>query len=61
MKIQIPNLLLIATLIFWMGCDSIDDKKGRFLLKGNKKMEENDPNTALEFYGGGNCAGLQFC
>ena len=39
MKIQIPNLLLIATLFFWLGCDSIDDKKGRFLLKGKKKME----------------------
>ena len=33
-----------------MGCDSIEDQKGRFLLKGNKKMEEKDPKTALGFY-----------
>ena len=33
-----------------MGCDSLEDKKGRFLLKGNKKMEEKDPKTALGFY-----------
>ncbi|MFZ9188727.1 MAG: tetratricopeptide repeat protein [Algoriphagus sp.] len=50
MKIQIPKLFLLASLLIWWGCDTIEDKKGRFLLKGNKKMEENDPKTALGFY-----------
>ena len=47
---KFPNSIVFLAAIFWIGCDSIDDKKGRFLLKGNEKMEENDPKTALGFY-----------
>jgi len=49
MKNLISKILLFIP-ILWMGCDSLEDKKGRFLLKGNKKMEEKDPKTALGFY-----------
>jgi len=49
MKNLISKILLFIPII-WIGCDSIDDQKGRFLLKGNKKMEENDPKSALGFY-----------
>ena len=49
MKNLISKLLLFIPIV-WMGCDSIEDQKGRFLLKGNKKMEEKDPKTALGFY-----------
>lgn len=31
-------------------CDTDENKKGRFLLKGNEKMEENDAKGAMEFY-----------
>lgn len=41
--ILISSLLLIS-------CDSDADKKGRFLIKGNEKLKENDTKSALEFY-----------
>src|SRR5690606_11674446 len=42
--------LLFAFAICGVGCDSAEDKKGRFLLKGNAKMEENDYKGARDFY-----------
>jgi tetratricopeptide (TPR) repeat protein len=45
-----PNSLILLASILWLGCDSLEDKKGRFLLKGNEKMEENDPKSAIGFY-----------
>lgn len=49
MKIQ--NSILAGVLAFAIfSCDSIEDKKGRFLLKGNEKLEENDPKSAIDFY-----------
>ena len=50
MKIQITNLLACLLLLSIISCDSLDDKKGRFLLKGNEKLKENDPKAALAFY-----------
>lgn len=47
-KFRIKLLILLAISI--TACDSIEDKKGRFLLKGNEKLDENDPRGALEFY-----------
>ena len=44
---QIWILLFLFSLL---SCDSLDDKKGRFLLKGNEKLKENDARGALEFY-----------
>ncbi|MEB2785406.1 tetratricopeptide repeat protein [Algoriphagus persicinus] len=41
-------VLLLAALAF--SCDSDENKKGRFLLKGNEKLEENDPKSAMIFY-----------
>lgn len=37
-------------IIFAIGCDSTEDKKGRFLLKGNEKLKENDLNGAIDYY-----------
>ncbi len=31
-------------------CDSVEDKKGRFFLKGNEKLKEDDTKSALTFY-----------
>lgn len=48
---QIKNstfLLLIMLISF--SCDSTEDKKGRFLLKGNEKLKENDLNGAIDYY-----------
>lgn len=40
--------LLFASILF--ACDSPEDKKGRFLLKGNEKLKQNDPKAAIDFY-----------
>src|SRR5690606_4020142 len=37
-------------LLFLIGCDSPEDKKGRFLLKGNEKLQKNDYKSARTFY-----------
>ena len=51
MKIRsIKTFFLVALLVIAFSCDSDESKKGRFLLKGNEKMEENDPKGAMEFY-----------
>jgi tetratricopeptide (TPR) repeat protein len=48
---SLQNKFLIGICIWtWIGCDSVEDKKGRFLLKGNEKLEENDPKSALTYY-----------
>ncbi len=44
------KILCAAIFSALASCDSIEDKKGRFLLKGNEKLEENDPKSAIEFY-----------
>jgi tetratricopeptide (TPR) repeat protein len=47
---NLPLKFFLFSTLLWAGCDSVEDKKGRFLLKGNEKMEENDPKSAIEFY-----------
>lgn len=49
MKIQ-NCLFLFLLILVSFSCDSIEDKKGRFLLKGNEKLKENDPKSAIDFY-----------
>ena len=49
MKFQ-NSLFLIVVIFAFFSCDSLEDKKGRFLLKGNEKLKENDPKSALGFY-----------
>lgn len=49
-KAQNKLAVLFFLLIFLGSCDSLEDKKGRFLLKGNEKLEENDPKSAIGFY-----------
>lgn len=50
-KIPLKKALIIFTsILFLMGCDSSEDRKGRFLLKGNVKMKENDFKSARDFY-----------
>lgn len=43
-------VLLLMSLLLLSSCDNDGDKKGRFLLKGNEKLKENDTKSALEFY-----------
>lgn len=43
-------LLFLLIILFAFSCDSAEDKKGRFLLKGNEKLKENDLTGAIEFY-----------
>lgn len=43
-------ILLLLLLFLNIGCDSSEDKKGRFLLKGNEKLKENDLSGAINFY-----------
>ncbi|MCH7411184.1 tetratricopeptide repeat protein [Belliella sp. DSM 111904] len=43
-------LWIIIPAILWLGCASQEDKKGRFFLKGNEKLKENDLKGASEFY-----------
>jgi tetratricopeptide (TPR) repeat protein len=51
MKNQKAIYLIIAFLVVVLsGCDNTEDKKGRFLLKGNEKLKENDTRSALEMY-----------
>ena len=49
MKLQ-NSLFLLLLILASFSCDSLEDKKGRFLLKGNEKLKENDPKSALDFY-----------
>ena len=49
MKTQNKFIWIIA-LSALIGCDTDETKKGRFLLKGNEKLEENDPKSAIAFY-----------
>lgn len=44
----VVGMLLGALVIF--SCDSAESKKGRFLLKGNGKMQEGDIQGAITFY-----------
>ncbi|EIM76951.1 hypothetical protein A3SI_08506 [Nitritalea halalkaliphila LW7] len=46
----ISQLLLLALLFFIAACNQQEDKKGRFLLKGNEKLKENDLRKAIDFY-----------
>ncbi|WP_373397784.1 tetratricopeptide repeat protein [Algoriphagus halophilus] len=48
-RIAIKSIVIIAFLGI-CSCDTVEDKKGRFLLKGNEKIEENDPKSAISFY-----------
>ncbi|SFT91691.1 Flp pilus assembly protein TadD, contains TPR repeats [Algoriphagus locisalis] len=50
MKRPIDLVFALLVLLGMSACDSDESKKGRFLLKGNEKMEENDPKGAMEFY-----------
>ncbi|WP_291782539.1 tetratricopeptide repeat protein, partial [Cecembia sp.] len=43
-------LVVLFFLFTLVACDSEDDKKGRFLLKGNEKLKENDTKSAIDFY-----------
>ncbi|MCF1751563.1 tetratricopeptide repeat protein [Mariniradius sediminis] len=45
-KLLIPVLFSVSLL----ACDSPEDKKGRFLLKGNEKLNQNDAKAAIDFY-----------
>lgn len=45
-KLLIPVLFFVSLL----SCDSPEDKKGRFLLKGNEKLNQNDAKAAIDFY-----------
>lgn len=47
LKFLFPTLTVFILL---SSCDSNEDKKGRFLLKGNNKMMENDFDGAIDFY-----------
>jgi len=42
--------IIVLSLALFSGCDTAEDKKGRFLLKGNEKLKENDLKGAIEFY-----------
>lgn len=49
------NPIKNASILFFLmaiilSCDSLEDKKGRFLLKGNEKLNENDLQGAIEYY-----------
>ncbi|WP_289998131.1 tetratricopeptide repeat protein [Algoriphagus sediminis] len=44
------SIWLFCLYFVFFSCDSIEDKKGRFLLKGNEKLAENDPKGAIAFY-----------
>lgn len=50
MKKTIKVLLVLVTVGIGFACDSDETKKGRFLLKGNEKLNENDPKGAMGFY-----------
>src|SRR5690606_14347409 len=50
MKRTIKTLLTLFIIGAAFACDTDESKKGRFLLKGNEKMEENDPKGAMAFY-----------
>ncbi|EON78942.1 hypothetical protein ADIS_0535 [Lunatimonas lonarensis] len=42
------SFLLLA--LFGSSCDTVENKKGRFLLKGNGKLQEGDLQGAIRFY-----------
>ncbi|HSI75576.1 MAG TPA: tetratricopeptide repeat protein [Lunatimonas sp.] len=42
-------VVIIGTLLI-ASCDSAESKKGRFLLKGNAKLQEGDIQGAINFY-----------
>ena len=43
MNLRLIKYSFLALLFAFFSCDSLEDKKGRFLLKGNEKMEEKPP------------------
>ena len=43
-------LVIIGSFLLLLACDSAEDRKGRFLLKGNVKLQENDFRGARDFY-----------
>src|SRR5690606_3858465 len=43
-------LVIISSFLLLLACDSAEDKKGRFLLKGNVRLQENDISGARGFY-----------
>ncbi|MCH7402988.1 tetratricopeptide repeat protein [Belliella kenyensis] len=48
---KISNILFILfAAVLLLACATQEDKKGRFLLKGNEKLKENDLKGALDFY-----------
>ena len=44
------SIYLLIIVLCAASCDSPENKKGRFLLKGNEKIMENDLQGALDFY-----------
>ena len=48
--IRLSLLLPLLAMLLFASCDSPEDKKGRFLLKGNEKLMENDTKAAVDFY-----------
>lgn len=52
-SIRLHNVLLfggVFLLFVLAGCDSTEDRKRRFLLKGNVKLSEGDLQGAIRFY-----------
>ncbi|MFN3803251.1 MAG: tetratricopeptide repeat protein [Belliella pelovolcani] len=52
MSIRKVSLIFILSIliIYLPSCASEEDKKGRFFLKGNEKLKENDLKGASEYY-----------
>jgi hypothetical protein len=44
-KLKIATIFLLGTLLAF-SCDNAETKKGRFLLKGNEKLKQNDPSSS---------------
>lgn len=46
------HVLILCLLILGIltACDNDDSRKGRFLLKGNEKVKDNDLTGAIKFY-----------
>ncbi len=44
------RIILVLLAAGCLSCDGPDDKKGRFLLKGNERLQEKDYKGARQFY-----------
>ncbi len=50
-NLKIKTIISVLSIFFLLiSCDTAEDKKGRFLLKGNEKLKENDLKGASDFY-----------